>query len=113
MNQKFIKNILVGGFIALSLQANAAGFNKSVANADGKVMTSSKFYEILAKTKTDQITANFGVPDQMLTLKNTAGETQGVVWVYESAVKKADGLKDARFVIIQGELKYVALSNEA
>jgi hypothetical protein len=112
MNQKFIKNILVGALVAISLQANASGFGKNTAGAVGKTMTSKEFYSKLGNTNVEQITANFGVPDQILTLKNTAGVTEGVVWVYESAVEKPEGLKDARLVIVHGKLKYVALSNE-
>jgi hypothetical protein len=33
------------------------------------------------------------------------------VWVYKGAVKKADGLKDARIVFIKGKMQYFALSN--
>ncbi len=115
MNQKFIKNVFinslfVAGLVASSAQVNAAGFNKD-KNNNGKIMTSTEFYQVLAKTKMDQLGKNFGMPDDIQTLKNTTGETEGVVWVYRDAVKKADHMLDARFVIIDGEMKYVTLSN--
>jgi hypothetical protein len=115
MNQNFIKNIfinslLVAGLVGSSVQVNAAGFHKD-KNDNGKTMTSTEFYEVLAKTGTDKVAKNFGFPDDIQTLKNAAGETQGVVWVYRDAVKKADRVQDARFVLINGEMKYVTLSN--
>lgn len=111
MNQKLIKSMLVGGLVAVSLQANATGFNKTMQNTEGKVMASNQFYDVLATTKSEQVATKFGFPDQILTLKTPSGEVDGVVWVYKNAVQKADGIKDARFVFIQGEMKYVALSN--
>jgi hypothetical protein len=110
MNQKFMKSVLVVGLIALSMQANAAGFNKFNNKDNGKVLSSTQFYQVLATTKSDQFATKFGFPDQMKTLKNAAGETEGVVWVYRDAVHKADGMQDASFVIINGEMKYVTLS---
>ncbi len=115
MNQKFIKNIfinslLVAGLVAVGTQANAAGFNKDKDN-NGKMMSSTEFYQVLSKTASDKVAVNFGFPDDIQTLKNSAGETQGVVWVYRDAVKKADHVQDARFVLINGEMKYVTLSN--
>lgn len=107
--RKLVKGLLVvGGFIALSLQANATGLKAS--NSD-KVMTSSEFYNTVAHTKTQEIAANFGFPDKMFTLKNPSGVTEGVIWVYSSAVKCADGFKDARIVLINGEMKYVAITD--
>ena len=106
---KLIKGLLVvGGFIALSLQANATGLT---ANSNDKVMTSSEFYSTVANTKTQEIAANFGLPDKMFTLKNPSGVTEGVIWVYSSAVKSASGFKDARIVLIDGEMKYVAITD--
>ncbi len=115
MNQKFINNVfinslLVAGLVTSSLQANAAGFNKD-KNNNGKTMTSSEFYQVLAKTANDKVAKNFGFPDDIQTLKNAAGETEGVVWVYRDAVIKADHMQDAHFVLVNGEMKYVTLSN--
>ena len=100
MNQKFIKSVLVGSLIAASMQTSAAGFNKDNSNKNGKVMSATQFYQVLASTKSDQLAANFGFPDQIQTLKNTAGETEGVVWVYRDAVKKTEGMQDARLSLI-------------
>ena len=115
MNQKFINNIvissvMVGGLFASTLQVNAAGFNK-INNSNGKTMSSTKFYEVLAKTKMDQLGYNFGMPDEIQTLKNTSGARVGLVWVYHDAVQKENSMQDARFVIINGELKYATLSD--
>ena len=114
MNQKFIENIfinslLVVGLLASSFQANAAGFNKD-KNNKGTTMSSTKFYEVLAKTKMDQLGRNFGLPDEIQALKDTSGNRVGLVWVYHDAVKKENGLQDAHFVIINDELKYATLS---
>lgn len=115
MNQKFIKNIfinglLVGGLLASSLQAHAEGFHKGLNN-NGKAISSSKFYEMLAKTKTDHLGYNFGKPDEIQTLKDTSGARVGSVWIYHDAVQKEDGKQDAQFVIINGELQYATLSD--
>lgn len=107
--RKLVKGLLVvGGFIALSLQANATGLK---ASSNDKVMTSSEFYSTVAHTKTQEIAANFGFPDKIFTIQNTSGVTEGVIWVYSSAVKSAEGLKDARIVLINGEMKYVAITD--
>jgi hypothetical protein len=74
MNQTIIHSILVGGLLAASLQAEAAGFNK-FDNGNGKVMSSTRFYQVLAETKPDQIAAKFGFPDQMQTIKNSTMHT--------------------------------------
>jgi len=115
MNQKFIKNIvissvIVGGLFASSLQVNAAGFNK-INNSNGKTMSSTKFYEVLAKTKMDQLGYNFGMPDEIQPLKNTSGARVGTVWVYHAAVQKDNSARDANFIIINGELQYATLSD--
>lgn len=111
MKQKLIKTLLVSSIAALALQANATGFNKTSPQASGKVMQANQFYDVLANTKTEQVATKFGFPDEVLTLKTPAGELEGVVWVYKSAVQQANGLKDARFVFLKGEMKYVALSD--
>lgn len=104
-----IKGLLIlSGLIALSLQANANGLKVS---KEDKVMTSSEFYNTVAKTKTQEIAANFGFPDKMFTLKTPSGVTEGVIWVYSGAVKGSDGVKDARIVLINGEMKYVAITD--
>ncbi len=109
MKQNFTKAILFGGLV-VALGANAAGFHKSITNA-GLVITPEKFYEVVQKTKSDQVATNFGTPDNTLTMRDSAGAVTGVVWVYHNAVAKQDKLMDANFVIVNGEFKYVALSN--
>ena len=54
---------------------------------------------------------NFGNPAEIITLKSAAGEAKGVVWVYHNAVLTQKSLRDARFFLINGEMKYVTLSN--
>ena len=115
MNQKFISKVfisslLVGGLVLSSLQANAEGFHEGLNN-HGKTISSAKFYEMLAKTKIDHLGYNFGKPDEIYALKDTAGARVGSVWVYHDAVQKDNSLHDARFVIINGELQYAALSD--
>jgi hypothetical protein len=115
MNQKFIKSIVVSGLVASSLmfgalKANAAGFHEGINN-DGIAVSSAKFYELLANTKTDHLGYNFGAPDEIQTLKDTAGAKVGTVWIYHDAVQKDGTKQDAQFVIIDGELQYATLSN--
>jgi hypothetical protein len=110
MNRQFISTILLGGLVVISLQTQAAGFNK-LNQSIGKVMTSNQFYQVLASTKPSQVAVNFGYPDQMQTLKNTAGETEGVVWIYRDAVQTTSKKQYVHFMIINGEMKYVTLTN--
>jgi hypothetical protein len=110
MNQTIIHSILVGGLLTASLQVEAAGFNK-FDNGNGKVMSSTQFYQVLAETKPDQIAAKFGFPDQMQTIKSSTGETAGVEWIYRDAVQTASKKQDAHFMLINGEMKYVKLVN--
>ncbi len=115
MNQKFINNIvikslLISGLAVSSLQANAVGFHEGLNN-NGKAISSAEFYEVLAKTRTDQLGYNFGKPDEIQTLKDTSGASVGSVWVYRDAVQKDNSKQDAHFVIIKGELQYATLSN--
>jgi hypothetical protein len=115
MNQKFINKIvinsvLVSSLVVSSLQANATGFHEGLNN-NGKAISSAKFYEMLAKTKMDHLGYNFGAPDEIQTLKDTSGARVGSVWVYYNAVQKENGMQDANFVVINGELKYATLSN--
>ena len=115
MNQKFINNVftstlLAGSLVVSSLHANAEGFHEGLNN-NGKTISSAKFYEVLAKTKTDQLGYNFGKPDEIQTLKDTSGASVGSVWVYRNAVQKDNSVQDAHFVIIEGKLQYATLSN--
>lgn len=115
MSQKFIKSVLLGSLVAGTLvfgsfKANAAGFHEGIKN-HGIAVSSSKFYEVLARTNTDHVGYNFGAPDEMQKLKDTAGNKVGTVWVYRDAVKKDNGMQDASIVIIKGELQYATLSD--
>lgn len=115
MNQKFINNLLVSSILASGLlvsatQATAEGFHHG-KNRNGIAVSSTKFYEVLAKTDTDHLGYNFGAPDEIQTLRNTAGKRIGTIWVYHDAVKKENVMQDANFVVIDGELKYATLSD--
>ncbi|MEQ1598758.1 MAG: hypothetical protein ABL880_05260 [Methylotenera sp.] len=115
MNQKFINNVfinglLVGSLALSSLQANAEGFHEGLNN-NGIAVSSTKFYQLLAKTNMDHLGYNFGAPDEIQTLKDTAGAKVGSVWIYHDAVQKEDGKQDAQFVIINGKLQYATLSD--
>ena len=114
MNQKFISQVfinslLLGSLVVSSIQANAVGFHEGLNN-HGKTISSAKFYEMLAKTNVDHLGYNFGKPDEIYALKDTAGAKVGSVWVYHNAVQVENAVQDARFVIIKGELQYAALS---
>ena len=109
------KSILIGGLVITSLSfgnldANAAGFNKLHANA-GMVITPELFYKTVEKTKPDQFARSFGMPDSIDTMRDSAGNVAGVVWIYRDAVAKQGKMLDASLVIVNGELKYVTLSN--
>jgi hypothetical protein len=115
MNQKFISKVfinslIVGGLVLSSLQANAAGFHEG-NNNNGIAVSSTKFYQLLAKTNLDHLGYHFGAPDEIQTLKDTAGAKVGSVWIYHDAVQKEDGKQDAQFVIIDGKLQYATLSD--
>ncbi len=115
MNQKFINNVfinglLVGSLALSSLQANAEGFHEG-NNNNGIAVSSTKFYQLLAKTNMDHLGYNFGAPDEIQTLKDTTGAKVGSVWIYHDAVQKEDGKQDAQFVIINGKLQYATLSD--
>ena len=112
MTKYLNKGLLLAALVTVATQASATGFNKTEQNVTGKVMTSGQFYSTLANTKTDQVATKFGFPDQFLTMKDAKGQAEGIVWVFKNAVQKADGLKDARFVFLKGEMKYVALSGQ-
>lgn len=110
MNQKFIRNIVMSSIVlgATAMAANATGFNNSVT---GKALPSEKFYEIVGKTKPNQVAVNFGTPDKIATMRDTSGKVSGVVWTYKDAVASEDKKLDANFVLVNGQFKYVTLSN--
>ena len=115
INKELVKSILLGSLVLTSLalgsfKASASGFNQNAAN-DGKVMSAIKFQDILDKTSPNQLASNFGKPDEIVTMKNASGDVAGVMWVYHDAVLKTHGLMDARFVLVNGQMKYVTLSD--
>ena len=115
MNQKFIKVVCIIGTMASALvfssvKAEAAGFHESNSNK-GIAISPAKFSDLLANTNIEQLGYNFGVPDEIQTLKDTLGTKVGSVWIYHDAVKKDNGLQDVSFVIVNGKLQYATLSN--
>lgn len=115
MNQKFIKSAFLGSLVAGTLifgnfKANATGFHEGNNNS-GIAITTSKFTEMLAKTNLDHLGYNFGMPDEIQTLKDTAGDRVGSVWVYHNAVQKDGSKQDVSFIIINGKLQYATLSS--
>ena len=101
---------MLGSLVAVTLNANANGYSKSISSHI-KTMPATQFYDLVKKTKPNQVATNFGNPDEMITLKSVAGEAKGIVWVYHSAVLTQKSLRDTRFVLINGETKYVTLSS--
>ena len=117
MKQELIKSALlgslvIGSLVAVTLSASADADNTSKSNPI-KAMSPTQFYELVKQTKPNQVATNFGKPDEMITLKSAAGEAKGVVWVYHNVVVAQKILRDARFVLINGEMKYVTLSGAA
>lgn len=115
MQNVLTKRVLLGGLVLTGLAfgsftANAEGFNQNAAK-DGKVMSQIKFQDVLENTSPNQLASNFGKPDEIVMMKNTAGDVAGVIWVYRDAVLKARGMMDANFVLINGQMKYVTLSD--
>ncbi|MES2500188.1 MAG: hypothetical protein V4570_06615 [Pseudomonadota bacterium] len=115
MKRELTKSVLLGGLVLASIafgsfKANAAGFNQNTAH-DGKVMSSIKFHDIVEQTRPNQVATNFGKPDEILMMKNAAGDVAGVIWVYREAVLKAHGTMDASFMLVNGQMKYVTLSD--
>lgn len=117
MKRALTKSIFLGALVLTTLafgsfKANASGFNQNAAH-DGKVMSSIKFQDVLENTSPNQLASNFGKPDEIVMMKNAAGDVAGVIWVYRDAVLKARGMMDASFVLINGQMRYVTLSDAA
>ncbi len=115
MNQKLIKNVfiktlIVGSLAVATLQAKAEGFHEG-NNNHGIAISATKFNEVLANTKMEQLGYHFGAPDEIERLNDTLGKRVGSVWVYKNAVQKDGSKQDAHFVIINGNLQYATLSN--
>ena len=119
---KNTKNVTKTIFGAIALAALAFGTTHShaaelinahqvKANQHVKALSSTQFYHLLSTTNSSQIAVNFGMPDQIQTLKSSAGKTAGVIWIYRDAVHKANLMQDAQFMIVDGEMTYVSLTN--
>ena len=112
LKSAFLGSLVIGSLVAVTLNASADG-NKAGISSPIKAMTTTQFYDLVKQTKPNQLATNFGKPDEIITLKSAAGEAKGVVWVYHNVVLAQKSLRDARFVLINGELKYVSLSDAA
>ena len=112
LKSAFLGSLVLGSLVVGSLKASTGDINKIVAGHK-TIMSSSQFYDLVKQTKPNQVASNFGKPDEMLLLKNNTGNTEGVVWVYHNAVFAQKILHDARFVLINGQMKYVTLSAAA
>jgi len=115
MNQKFIQSTVLGSLMFGALvfgnfNANATGFNNKIYNDNGKVVSANQFYDMLNNTKPTEVSAKFGMPDTITTLKDAVGSKAGVVWTYKKAVTKENVKLDANFVFVAGVFKYVTLS---
>lgn len=106
----FLGSLVLSALTVGTLNVNADAFNKNIHHHN-KVMSSTEFYDLVKYTKPDQVATNFGKPDEMLTLKNASGEAEGVIWVYHKAVLAEKNIHDARFVLVDGEMKYVTLTS--
>ena len=119
MKLELLKSVILGSLVIAILTVGALNANTNNVNkmnvVKHKTMSSTQFYDLLKQTKPNQVATNFGNPDEMITLKSAAGEAAGVVWVYHNAVLGQNSLSshDARFVLINGEMKYVTLSDPA
>ncbi len=112
LKSAFLGSLVLGSLAVGSLKANADGINNKVASHKN-IMSATQFNALVKLTKPNQVATNFGNPDEMITLKNAAGQAEGVVWVYRNAVLTQKNLHDARFVLINGKMKYVTLSGAA
>ena len=101
---------MLGSLVAITLNANAYRVSKSISSHI-KIVSATQLYDLVKKTKPNQVATNLGNPDEMITLKSAVSEAKGVVWVYHNAVLTQKSLRDARFVLINGEMKYVTLSS--
>jgi len=109
-NSILLGGLLLGGMAYQPAEARAAATNRpNVGNT--KSMSSEQFYETLGKTKPNQVATNFGIPDNIVSIRNAAGAVTGVMWVYHNAVVKGDAKMNANFMIVNGEFIYVSLSD--
>lgn len=115
MKSVLLSTVVASSLVLGSFNAHADGFNNSGATdgKDGKVMSQVRFYDTVEKTKPNEVAAHFGKPDEVIVMKKPSGSPAGVVWVYRDAVLKTHGMMDASFVLVDGEMKYVSLSDSA
>ena len=111
MHLKSIKRTIFSIAIVLSL-ASADRLDMRLDNhqSNNKTMSSNQFNTRVKATQPNQIAAQFGTPDEMVAVKTSAGSVEGMVWIYRDMVAKKQRLHDARFLIINGEMKYIFLS---
>ena len=114
MKQQLTNSILLGGLLLGGMayqpaEARVAGTSQPSAGKS-RSMSSEQFYETLGKTKPNQVATNFGMPDNIVSIRNSAGEVTGVMWVYHDAVTKGETKLNANFMIVNGEFIYVSLS---
>lgn len=114
MKLELLKSAFLGCLVMVSLVATTLNISADAANTGKssaiKTMSPTQFYELVKQTKPNQVATNFGKPDEMITLKSANGDAKGIVWVYHKIVVAQKTLRDARFVLINGEMKYVMLS---
>ena len=117
MKLELLKSAFLGGLVMVSLIAATLNTSADAANTGQssaiKTMSPTQFYELVKQTQPNQVATNFGKPDEMITLKSANGDAKGIVWVYHKIVVAQKTLRDARFVLINGEMKYVTLSGAA
>ena len=112
LKSAFLGSLVLGSLAFGSLKVNVDNvINKTASKKNS--MSSSQFYDLVKQTKPNQVASNFGKPDEIIVLKNNNGNAEGVVWVYYKAVFAQKSLHDARFVLINGDMKYVTLSGAA
>jgi hypothetical protein len=114
MKQQLTSSILLGGLLLGGMAYNPAEARPARSGqpsaSNTKSMSSEKFYETLGKTKPNQVATNFGIPDNIVSIRNAAGAVTGVMWVYHGAVTKGEAKMNANFMIVDGEFIYVSLS---
>lgn len=111
MNITVFKSIVLGGLVFASFSLMSFKSNAAEMTPSAKGLTSVAFYNKLEKAQPNQIANSFGLPDQIVPMRNASGDVTGVVWVYRDAVAKQDKKLDANFVLVNGVFKYVSLTN--
>jgi hypothetical protein len=111
LHLKSIKRAIFSIAIVLSLaSANRLDVRLDNNQNNNKTMSSNQFSRLVKATQPNQVAAQFGTPDEMVAVKTSTGSVEGMVWIYRDMVAKKHRLHDARFLIINGEMKYIFLS---